>query len=156
MILKLAGAGILVSSAAYCAARMISTEKNKIDRLSAYVEIVSYVKNQIDLYSMPIEKILKGINSSVLESIGITHAPSRFDDIIVSDESVSEQTQKTLRDFSFSLGKSYREMQIKLCDKAITELEKQKKELTDAFPSRKKTIVVLCFSACGMAIIALI
>lgn len=157
MIARLAGIGLLVSSASYCAHRMISAEKNKIDLISAYVEIVSHVKNQIDLYSLPIDKIIKGLDPSVIRRIGIDHMPSTFGELIGTDgTSVGEETAKTLREFAFSLGKTYRDMQIKLCDKTISELLAQKKALMDAFPSRKKTIIALTFAICGMTVIALI
>lgn len=157
MIVKLVGASLLVSSSAYCAHRMISVERERINRLSAYIDIILHIKSQIDLYSLPIEKILRSIDRSVLDRIEAASHPSRFDDLIsLDDQYVGEGTQKILREFSSSLGKGYREMQIKLCDKTISELENQKKELTDAFPSRKKTIIALCFAVCGMALIALI
>jgi hypothetical protein len=154
-MIRLVGAGLMFSSTAYLALRMIQTEKKKIERISAYVNIVSYVKNQIDLYSLPIEKILKSIDPSALEVLGMEAAPDRFEELILLD-GVMEETQKTLREFSFSLGKSYREMQIKLCEKALGELERQKITLATAFPARKKTILALSFGICGMAVIALI
>ena len=157
MIVKLIGASLLVSSSAYCAYRMISIERERIDRLSAYIEIISVIKSQIELYSLPIEKILKSIDASVLKRIGIEEQMCKFDDLMsFDDQYVSDGTQKTLREFASSLGKGYREMQIKLCEKTILDLESQKRELTDAFPSRKKTIIALCFAICGMALIALI
>lgn len=157
MLVKAIGSGLLLISSALCASRMISAEKAKIDLLETFISVISYIKNQIDLYSSPIKKILDGINEETLHRLHLNDPPQRFDDILeISELSIGEETEKTLREFSSSLGKSYREVQIKLCDKTLSELEAQKNALKNAFPSRKKTILALCFGIGGVAVIALI
>lgn len=157
MLVKIIGSVLLLISSALCASRMISAEKSKIDTIETFISLISYIRNQIDLYSSPIGKILDKISSDTLDKLHLTSPPVKFDDLLKTEGlPIGEETEKTLREFSSSLGKSYREMQIKLCDKALSELEAQKKKLQTAFPSRKKTILALCFGIGGVAVIALI
>jgi hypothetical protein len=136
---------------------MIAAEKTKIDQIETFISIISYIRNQIDLYSSPIAKIFGDIGADMLDKLHLISSPKKFDDIINANELyLGEETQKTLCEFSSTLGKSYREMQIKLCDKTLSELEAQKRTLQNAFPSRKKTILALCLGIGGVAVIALI
>ena len=157
MLVKTIGALVLLSSSALCASRMIAAEKAKIDQLETFISIISHIKSQIDLYSSPIPKIFSGIGKDMLDKLHLASPPKRFDEILDANALyISEESEKTLREFSSSLGKGYREMQMKLCDKALSELEAQKRMLQNAFSPRKKTILALCFGVGGVAVIALI
>lgn len=157
MLVKILGAGIIVVASMVYAERMLSDEKKKIDDLDAFIDIISYIKNQIDLYSMPLEKIFNEMDADKLERVGLAYPPQRFSDIINSDGlNLDDSTRKVLSDFSSSLGKSYREMQIKICDQTISELLSKKKSISEAFPSRKKTVLALCLGVAGVLVIALI
>lgn len=157
LTVKAIGGALLLLSSLMCASKMITAERKKIERVGAYIDIISHVRNQIDLYSAPLHKIFSEIDHVTLQSLGLSVVPKVFDGFILEgDRYVGEETVKVLREFSATLGKGYREMQIKLCDRAISELEKQKRDMEGAYPSKKKTILALCLCIGGMALIALI
>lgn len=156
MIYKIAGSALILSASALSASRLISEEKAKIVQLETFIELVSYIRNQIDLYSAPIGKIFSDCKSSILTKLGISDVPSRFDEILGKSKLIIDsESQKTLYEFSESLGKNYREMQLKLCDRTIASLEERKKLLLSSFASRQKTILALCLGLGGITVIAL-
>ena len=157
MLIKIVGAGIVIISAMLCAERRLTEEKKKIEHLDAFISIISHIKNQIDLYSMPLEKIFAGIDSDKLRRLGINEKPTRFSELMSSDGiCLEDDTRRVLREFSSSIGKGYREMQIKLCESTLSELILKKKSLADIFPSRRKTVLALYLGIGGAAVIAFI
>ena len=156
MIYKVLGSALIFGASAMMSGMLISREKAKIVQLETYIEMISFVKNRIDLYSEPLGKILSGCRTSIISRLSIEGSPQSFKELIEKDSAgLDEISRRTLDDFADSLGKSYRETQIKLCDKTLGELEKHKKTLELAYASRRKTIIALCLGICGMAVIAL-
>ena len=156
MIYKLVGSALILGASGMMSGMLISREKAKIVRLDTYIELISFVRNRIDLYSEPVGKILSGCRTSIISRLSVDGSPQSFRELIKNEtDCIDEISRKILDDFADSLGKSYRETQIKLCDKTLGELEKHKKTLEAAYISRKKTIIALCLGICGMTVIAL-
>ena len=157
MLIKIFGGTMLIASSVLFAERAISEDKRRIDQLEAYINIISYIKDRIDLYAVPLEKIFKDIDKDKLKVIGIDLPPKSCSDMLISDGLlIGDDARKTLSDFALSLGKGYRETQIKLCDQTILALMSQKKRALEELPSRKKTILALCLGVGGVTAIALI
>lgn len=156
MIYKLFGTALVLGASVVSASTLVGEERHKIVELETYIELLRYIRNQIDLYSAPLGKIFLGCQDSILRKLSITERVNSFGEILEKSAlKVGEDSKKTLCEFANSLGKNYRDVQIKLCDKTIGELEGQKKSLEAAFASRRKTIIALCFGLGGMTIIAL-
>lgn len=143
-------------SCAMTASYIASAEKKKIEQTEAFIALVKYIKNQIDCYSMPMEKILHSCPELLLR-LGIEKEISSLSELLSECEIVcGEDCKKILYTFSESFGKGYREHQVKRCDAAVTELEEIKKRLGTEYPSKKKTAAALCFAVGGALLIALL
>ncbi len=157
MLFKIIGASMVFASAAFYVEKILSSDKKRIDNLDAVIDLIAYIKNQIDLYATPLEKIYKSIDRDKLKRLCLDSPPKEFFEIVENKElTFDDETTRELSEFSSSLGKGYRDMQLKLCDRTLASLNNKKKALADAFPSRKKTVLALCFGVGGAVLIALI
>ena len=157
MLIKVGGALIIVLASVFASADLVACEKRRIECIEGFLLMVSYIKNSIECYSIPIKRIISECDPAILKKLGADGKQADFDQLILGCEDfLREDTLKTLREFSSALGKSYRDIQIRICNKTIGELEGQKKDLKDAYPSKRRTLIALCIAIGGMAVIALI
>ena len=148
---RIIGGTAIILSCTMAASYINSLEKRKIEQAEALIELVKYTRDQIDSYAMPIEKILLG-SKEILIKIGKENIKS-FSEL---SEGCIEECRKTILLFGESIGKGYREQQVKMCDRVLSELESIRKKLAEAYPSKKKTNSALCFAAGGALLIALL
>ena len=157
MLFRVIGASMVLAAAAFYAEKILSSDKKRIDQLDAVIDLISCIKNQIDLYAMPLEKIYKSVDRDKLKRLCLDSPPKDFLEIVDNKEFIfDDETRRELYEFSSALGRGYREAQIKLCERTLAQLRNKKKALTDAFPSRKKTVMALCIGVGGVVLIALI
>ncbi len=157
MLIRAGGALMIVFASIFASADLIKREKRRIECVEGFLALVSYIKDRIECYSTPIKNILADCDPAILKKLGLDDPVSDFGQMIsVCEGLLSEETLKTLREFSSTLGKSYRDVQIRVCGKTIGELEGQKNSLNAAYPSKRKTVIALCMALGGMAVIALI
>ncbi len=155
MTVRLLGGAIILLVSAFSARSMISAEEKRIRELEAFIKLITYIRDQIDCYSTPIGKIFSEYGG--ISELSPDCIPADLEDLLLNGRfSIGDESLKTLSEFSKTLGKNYRETQIKLCSKAVSELEAQKNALVNALPARKKTIFAICLSVGGVAVIALI
>ncbi len=155
-MMRIIGGSALLVSCALTSSYIISSEKNKIEQIEAFIALIKYTKERIDCYAMPIERILKSAGDILLR-IGVEKDITDFSQLVSECEIVcGEDCKKSLSVFAGSLGKGYREHQVKLCDTTLAELEEIRKRLVSAYPSKKKTTAALCFAVGGALLIALL
>ena len=155
-MMKIIGGGVLLLSCALTSSYIISAEKRKIEQLEAFIALIKRTKEMIDCYAMPIEKIFNS-SGDILLRLGIEKDITDFSQLVSECEILcGEDCRKILFVFSESLGKGYRENQVKLCDATLSELEEIRKRLVLAYPSKKKTTAALCFAVGGALLIALL
>ena len=106
---------------------------------------------------MPIDRILFSCPDELVAGIGSTAEKGSFEKLISGcDVICGDDCRRILEEFARSLGKNYRDRQIKLCDTTVSELESVRAGLQRIYPSKKKTITALCLATGGLAVIALI
>ena len=155
-MLKLAGGAAVMISCAMASSYAVSVEKRKIEQLETFISLIKHVRNQIDCYSMPVEKIL-AMGSEFLKRLGVEDGTSDFSRLLSECKiECGEDCKKILYTFSENLGKGYREHQVKMCDGTLSELEDIRKRLLAAYPSKKKIAFALCFAAGGALLISLL
>ena len=154
-MIKLVGGALIVIASIGTAYYISATEKKKIEQIEALIALIKYVRNQIDSFSMPIEKILSSC-PVLLSRLGVNEKISSISELASRCDISCEECKKIINDFVLSLGKGYREREIKLCDKAIGELEDIKNRLVLSYPSKKKTAAALCLAFGGALLIALL
>ncbi len=155
MTAKLVGGALVMIISLLTARTFIETEERKLSDTEVFIKLITYIKDQIDCYAMPIDRILRS-SSDIISAIYDGAAPTEFETTLQNGHyTVSDETKQTLMEFSSMLGKSYREVQIKLCSKTLSELEAQKNAILNALPSKKKTAMAICLAVGGIAVIAL-
>ena len=155
-MLKIIGGGALLISCILTSSYVASVEKSKIDQLEDFILLIKYIRNQIDSYSAPIEKIMRECKDILLR-LDVQEEITDFSQLLLAREIKSgDNCKNILHTFADSLGKGYREQEVKLCDVTIAELDTIRKKLTEEYPNKKKTAAALCLAAGGALLIALL
>ena len=156
MLLKLMG-GALLLCACFCISYYYSsTERKRIAKVRGVSLLVRYIKDNVDWYSMPIDKILLSCREDILLNLGVENIASDLSELCKELEPMCDrESGRILKSLARDFGKGYREHQMKMCDVAISELEKHLEILESTYPIRKRRITTICFSLGGMILIAL-
>ena len=154
---RLGGAFMIAVASFLVSFDIIDREKRRIECVDGFLLLVSHIREQIECYSTPIKTILEECDPYVLKKLGLSGQAPDFGQMITeSERMLTEDSLKALRGFSSTLGKSYREVQIRECNKAIAVLEGQKGMLKAAYPSKRKTVIAMGAAVGGMAVILLV
>lgn len=154
-MIKLIGGVMIVASSMSTASYIASHEKKKIEEIEAFISLIRHIRNQIDCFSMPMKNIFSSC-SDILSKLGVSEKTSSLTELISKREIMCAECEKIINDFSSSIGKGHREREVKICDKAIGELEHIKEQLVSAYPSKRKTTAALCLAIGGAMLIALL
>ena len=156
-MLKIIGGGFIAISALAVYHVFKCVERQRIEALDTFISLIRYIRDRVDLYSMPIDKILLSCKESILSRVGAEASVRDIHELLSECDAVwGEESDRILRDFADSFGKSYREQQIKLCEITAKALDEQRKRLEKEFLARRKTVAALCAAIGGMIFIALL
>ena len=157
MIMKLVGS-VMVLISCLATSRIISAlEHEKNERLDSFITLIRYIRNKIDCYSVPIDKILADCPEEIIDPLGGKETGMTFEDILHRKNNlIGDDSRRILEEFSKTLGKNYRERQLKLCDGAISALEVIRDTEVKKYSAKKKTVNALCFAVGGLIIILLL
>ena len=157
MLIKLFGAAMVVTSGLLASRALVSLEKEKNDQLDSFIALIRYIRNRIDCYSIPIDKIFAECPEEIFEQIGGKEADMTFGRLIERKKILLDgEARRILGEFSETLGRNYRERQIKLCDGAISSLEVLRESEKKKYIAKKKTVNALCLAAAGLVVILLL
>ena len=154
MILKIIGAMMIAASCAASSVTLISHERKKLCQSDSFIALIKYIRNQIDCYSMPIDRIFLECPGEILDELGGKEDKMTFSGLLSRESvEVDGETSRILSEFASSLGKNYRDRQVRLCDAAISELERVRGIAQKDFSVKKKTIGAMCTVLGGLVII---
>ena len=157
MILKLLGSALLITSSISASRVLIGIEQKRIKQTDSFIALIRYIRDRIDCYSTPIDKILSTCPDDILLEIGGRNGEFSFWELVSQNDMVLDgEGKRILREFSESLGKNYRERQIKLCDSAISTLENYRKTKNADLTAKRKAINAICLAIGGITVIALL
>ncbi|NLW74251.1 MAG: hypothetical protein GX057_05065 [Clostridiales bacterium] len=157
---KVLGALLLLFGGVLCGRALCRRAEAGLLQTEGFVALLKYIRNQIDCYLMPVDRILAGCDPGILMACGlVADADLReiksFSELLDCCElCVSEATAELLRKFAGELGTSYRDMQLKICDYYIGKLSAERDRLQAELPARRKMIMTICI--CAFAGVALI
>ena len=154
-MIRLIGCAAVMLSCALAVSHISSVEKIKINKTETFISLIKRIRHEISCHSTPVEKILSS-SKDILVSLGINKEITDFSQLISECEGICDNCEKVLKGFSASLGKGYREEEIKTCDAALSELENIRKKLAESYPVKRKTTAAVCFAAGGALLIALL
>ncbi len=149
IVYRLCGACGLVLSGIWVYLVRENYQKRKSNQLQGYIRLFSYIKNQIECYMLPINKILFDCEDKLLSDCGYyaKKKPTSLEEVLELSEwyfeaDVCEKIFGFARDF----GKSYLGEQIKLCDSFILDLKALYESLSAQRIKDKKLSLAICLS----------
>jgi hypothetical protein len=126
----------------------------KIDRnlalISGWIELIRYIKGQVECFGIPLEKILSECDIKQLRAIGYEKegAPKNFSELLTDGCLPDKETGTLILNFTREFGRYYREEQLNRCNYYITALEEKKRDQTEKLPQRKRMNYTLWLSGC--------
>jgi hypothetical protein len=154
------GALLLLFGGVLCGRALCQKAETGLGQTEGYVALLKYIRNQIDCYLMPVDRILTGCDPGILLACGLPadtdlREIKSFSGLLDCCElCVSEETAELLRKFAGELGTSYRDTQLKICDYYIGKLSAERDRLQAELPARRKMIMTICICTfAGVAVI---
>ena len=125
--IKLAGSLLILSAGAVAALGSIRREKRRVNVLEAWIELLSHIRRQIDLYLMPMEEILAHADRALLACLSHPSPPYTLKGLLAaSRDDLDEETARRLSVWIGECGGSYRDKALKHCDDMLTFLQSQR------------------------------
>ncbi len=133
LIAKLFGALLVLLAAFTSGAECSRTEKKRLALLDAWIELIFFIRSQIDCYLSPVESLLEGADLSAFPQ-ALPESPTLSSLFLSSQALLDKEAERLLDAFVREIGGIYREEQLKRCDhytEALSRLrEKQAAELS--------------------------
>ena len=156
-MLKWLGAVLLILSGLGGAVWISSREKRRMEKLMALLAWVKYVQNQIDCYSAPMQEILSGTPPDMWKALDFDEPPPCLSEVTDKVRRIcGDAAGEILASYEKAQGRSYRETEVRLCQRTASALEALLQQKQRAFPAHQKTTVALCLAAVGIAVIILL
>ena len=123
----------------------------------ALISFLRCVRLRVDCYAMPIDRILADCDKSIYEGLGYSDEKKPEDLSCFAEccASLKGELGTIMGRFASEFGKSYRDEQVKLCDRYIDELTVMRSDILTRLPMQKKLNSTLCISG-AMAIVILL
>ena len=158
MVYKLLGAVLLFISAILCACVLVRGYELEIRTIEAYIELMRYIRTEVDIYAMPIDEILKRCSGELIALCGGDESspPRDLQELFSGADIKDKAAHKELCEFCSDFGRNYREEQIKRCDASIDVLEARRGILIGELQNKKRLCYTLSLSAASAIVILLI
>lgn len=154
VIYKLAGAALLLLCGAL-GGRMICRDRERdLEVIEGYIALIKYIKNQIDCFNKPLDRILASCPNSILASIGASPGEGGMAELLGRSPNPPAAVAELLGGLSLELGGGYRESQLKLCDYYLGRIGAERDRLAAELPRKRRSTMTLC--VCGAAALALV
>lgn len=144
-MLKLLGVLLILSVGVFSAFVSVQYEKKRLTVVDGWIDLILYIRGQIDCYLLPIDDILSGGDRALFEAC---MSPSNAADLPAMLEAsgiyLDGDAKHTLESFVREIGAGYREEQLKRCDFFISSLRNQRERIAAALPMRIRLCATLC------------
>ena len=144
-MLKLFGVLLILSVGIFAAFVSVQYEKKRLTVVDGWIDLILYIRGQIDCYLMPIGDILSGGDRALFEAC---MSPANAADLpAILDASqiyLDGDARRTLESFVREIGGGYREEQLKRCDFFISSLRTQRERIATELPMRIRLCATLC------------
>lgn len=153
--LKLFGCLLILSSGALAAITAARHEQKRLSVLDGWIDLIFYIRTQIDCYLMPLNDILAGADRELLRACMAGESVVGLNTMLQNSQFyLSSETRRLLSAFVREIGSSYREEQVKRCDYYLSALRSIREKQKEDLPARVRVCVALCLCvAFGIAIL---
>lgn len=150
LMIKAVGALLLFVSAGIWTAKNKRQGKERLRRLNGQIAFVTFIRERIERYLLPISQIIEECDSKTMDAIAIGCEEGEYFDIeglraVLRTGVYYSDGGADFDRFLSSLGASYREDEIAGCDACIKELTAICERLSKDIPKEEKSRTVLAF-----------
>ena len=144
-MLKFLGALLIFAVGVFAAFVSVQYEKKRLSVVDGWIDLILYIRSQIDCYLMPLDDILSGGDRALFEAC---MSPSNAADLSAILEAsgiyLDGDGKRLIEGFVREIGAGYREEQIKRCDFFISSLRTQRERIAAQLPLRTRLCATLC------------
>lgn len=144
-MLKFLGAVLILTVGIFAAFVSVQYEKKRLAVVDGWIDLILYIRSQIDCYLMPLDDILSGGDRALFEAC---MSPSNAADLpAILDASgiyLDGDGKRLIESFVREIGAGYREEQLKRCDFFISSLRTQREKIAAQLPLRVRLCATLC------------
>lgn len=142
--LKLLGTLLILGAGVGTAWRLVSFEKKKLLMLDRWIDLIDYIRMQIDCYLTPLDRILdRGADGLV--PLGEGSPGLRLESMLSQSRFyLDRESLRLLESFLHEIGNGYREEQVRRCDFFLSALREIRKKKQEELPNRLRLEISLC------------
>ena len=160
LMIKAVGASLLFLSSGIWTAKIKRQGKERLSRLRGQIEFVTFVRERIERYLLPISQIIEECDPKTASAVVIGCEDGEYFDIeglraVLRTSVYYSDGGADFDRFLSSLGVSYREDEIEGCDVCIRELTSICEKLSKEIPREEKSCAVLAFCLAAAIVIIL-
>ena len=152
--LKLIGGAMILGVGIAAAILGARREKRKLAILDGWIDLISYIRNQIDLYLTPLDEILQKA-----DAIGLSHPQKENPPCLsalfhATAWGLGEEEKRLIGGFVNEIGDGYREDQIRKCGYYLENLRALRTSRAAELSPRIRVMLALSIcSSMGVAIL---
>ncbi len=144
-MVKILGALLILSVGIFSAFVSVQYEKKRLSVVDGWIDLILYIRGQIDCYLMPLDDILSGGDRALFEACMSPENAADLPAILEASQIYLDgDAKRTLESFVREIGAGYREEQLKRCDYFIASLRAQREKIAAALPMRTRLCATLC------------
>lgn len=133
---KLFGILLILSAGGGTAWILSLYEKKKVSVLGTWIDLIDYIKMQIDCYLTPLDKILASCAGTLLPTKEAEKPVDLLSYLDASRLYLDPESGRLLDAFVHEIGNGYREEQLKRCDFFLSSLRSIREEKRKDLPAR--------------------
>lgn len=160
IIVKLAGGSTIILATLIFYLEIQGFHKKEIKQLDAFINLIDYIKNQIECYLLPFDDIIRFCDSSLLTECGITLNMLKANNLkeIISqvDYYFDEAAIELIYDFAEKFGHTYSKEQVASCEHCKNLLTKIKEKMIENENKNQKMRLALSLCVSFSIIILLL
>lgn len=160
IVVKVIGASIITITALFSYSEIIKFQKKRIKQINAFIDLIDYIKNQVECFLLPLDQILDRCDKNLLNNCGINSKRSKYKNMDELIESANfycdDEVIELLNQFSDSFGKAYLHEQLRSCEYFRNELIKIRNKNQEKDAKNQKIQLAVFLSASFSIIILLI
>lgn len=155
LIYKFIGAALVVLGGWLIGDMLSRRERLKCEQIGGMVELIRYIRSQINIYILPLREIVLDCDRELARSCGVEGFETSDDGVIFQGENVIDEASRLgLMEYFERAGRGDRASELKLCDHYISFFDGRYQQLSRECPRRCRLIMTLCL--CGAAGVALL
>ena len=156
LVYKLLGGGLVILCGYVWGRSACLRQEQRLERLEAIIFLITHIRDMIDRYLMPIDRILGECDREMLDKCGFPRDCNSLEGLLECAPFLDREVGDTLRSFVTELGRGWRESQVKLCDRCLSVLVCERDRLSADLPRARRAAMTLSMSlSAGIAILLL-